>query len=83
MGAAHLGLVPFAGYVTVFLVLPTVLAVLTGLFDTAGRVTMSNFSALGDPVVLETFWNSTWLSALTAAVGAGFVFTAVGTAIGM
>lgn len=69
-GAAHLGLIPFAGYVAIFLVLPTVLAVFTGLFDKAGHLTMDNFTALGDPVILETFWNSTWLSALTAAVGA-------------
>ena len=68
--AAHLGLVPFAGYVAIFLVLPTVLAVFTGLFDKAGHLTIDNVTALGDPVILETFWNSTWLSALTAAVGA-------------
>jgi ABC-type uncharacterized transport system, permease component len=62
--------VPFAGYVALFLVLPTVLAIVTGLFDKAGHLTMDNFTALGDPVILETFWNSTWLSALTAAIGA-------------
>ncbi|MEA5117982.1 MAG: ABC transporter permease subunit, partial [Propionicimonas sp.] len=30
----------------------------------------ANFAALGDPVILLTFWTSLWLSLLTAAVGA-------------
>ncbi len=67
---AHLGLVPFGGYLVLFLVLPTGLAVATGLFDGAGRFTLDNVSALADPLILETFWNSTWLSLLTAAIGA-------------
>ncbi len=67
---AQLGLVPFGAYVVLFLVVPTVLAVATGFFDKAGRFTLDNVSALSDPVVVTTFWNSTWLSLLTAAVGA-------------
>lgn len=67
---AWLGLVPFAAYVLLFLALPTVLAVASGLVDGEGRFTLANLAALGDPVVLLTFWNSTWLSALTAVIGA-------------
>lgn len=67
---AWLGLTPFAAYVLLFLALPTILAVSTGFFDSEGAFTWSNVSALGDPVVLQTFWNTTWLSVLTAAVGA-------------
>lgn len=65
----HLGLVPFAAYLLAFLALPTLLAVFSGLFDGAGRFTLSNIAALGDPVVLATFWNSIWISALTAVIG--------------
>lgn len=65
-----LGLAPFSVYVVLFLALPTVLAVTSGFSDGKGHFTWNNFSALGDPVVLKTFWSSIWLSLLTAAVGA-------------
>jgi putative spermidine/putrescine transport system permease protein len=64
-----LGLVPFGAYLLLFLVLPTVLAIGSGVFAD-GQLTMANLGALGDPVILRTFWNSTWLSLLTAVVGA-------------
>lgn len=67
---AALGLVPFAAYVLLFLVLPTLLAVASGFFDDEGSFTLANVAALGDPVILQTFANSAWLSALTAVVGA-------------
>ncbi|MFE7846260.1 ABC transporter permease [Microbacterium sp. NPDC057407] len=69
-GWAVIGLVPFAAYLLLFLVLPTVLAVGSGLFDGEGRLTFDNVAALGDPVILQTFWNSTWISLLTAVAGA-------------
>jgi putative spermidine/putrescine transport system permease protein len=65
-----LGLTPFAAYVLLFLGLPTVLAIASGFFDDDGAFTFANVAALADPVILQTFWNSTWLSALTAVVGA-------------
>ncbi len=67
---AWLGLAPFTAYILLFLALPTVLAIGSGLFDANGVFTLDNLAALGDPVILHTFWNSTWLSALTAVVGA-------------
>lgn len=67
---AWLGLVPFAGYLALFLALPTALAIGTGFFDGDGAFTWANVSALVDPVILTTFWNTTWLSVLTAAAGA-------------
>ena len=70
MSWAWLGLTPFAAYVLLFLALPTILAISTGFFDGDGAFTWANISALGDPVILQTFWNTTWLSVLTAAVGA-------------
>ena len=68
--AAWLGLAPFSLYLAVFLVLPTVLAVATGFFDGDGGFTWSNVAALAEPVILQAFWNTTWLALLTAAVGA-------------
>ena len=67
---AAIGLVPFAAYLLLFLVLPTLLAVATGFFTRDGSFTWSNLSALGDPTVLLTFANSAGLSLLTAAIGA-------------
>ncbi|CAN7396970.1 ABC transporter permease [Microbacterium sp. LjRoot45] len=67
---AWLGLVPFAVYLGLFLALPTALAIGTGFFDRDGAFTWANVAALVDPVILTTFANTTWLSALTAAVGA-------------
>lgn len=69
-GWAGLGLVPFAVYVLLFLALPTVLAVGSGLYDGEGAFTLANLAALGDPVILTTIANSAWLSLLTAVVGA-------------
>jgi putative spermidine/putrescine transport system permease protein len=69
-GWAWLGLTPFAAYILLFLVLPTILAIGSGLFDGAGKFTLDNVAALGDPVILQTFWNSTWVSLLTAVIGA-------------
>ncbi len=65
-----LGLTPFAAYVLLFLALPTIIAVASGLFDGDGAFTFDNLAALGDPVIIATFWNSTWVSLLTAVVGA-------------
>ena len=69
-GWAWIGLAPFLAYVVLFLALPTVLALASGLFDADGAFTLDNLAALGDPVILGTFWNSTWLSLLTAVIGA-------------
>ncbi|WP_247629209.1 ABC transporter permease [Microbacterium croceum] len=67
---AWLGLVPFAAYVVLFLAVPTVLAIGSGFFTKDGAFTWTNISALGDPVVLNTFANSAGLSLGTAVVGA-------------
>lgn len=69
-GGAALGLAPFAMYVLLFLAIPTVLAVASGFFDSAGRFTLGNFGALGQPSILTGFWNSIWVSAVTAVLGA-------------
>jgi putative spermidine/putrescine transport system permease protein len=64
-----LGTVPFFAYVTVFLVIPT-LVVVIGAFAGAGGFTWSNVTALGDAYILEAFGRSILLSAVTALIGA-------------
>jgi len=64
-----LGTVPFFGYVTIFLVVHT-LVVVIGAFTGDGGFTMANLSALGDQYILAAFGRSILLSALTAAIGA-------------
>jgi putative spermidine/putrescine transport system permease protein len=64
-----LGTVPFFAYVTVFLVIPT-LVVVIGAFAGDGGFTWSNVTALGDAYILEAFGRSILLSAVTALIGA-------------
>lgn len=65
-----LGLTPFAFYVLAFLALPTGIALTTAFFDSAGSFTLENVATLFDPLILDTFVSSFWISALTAVVGA-------------
>ncbi|WP_407358564.1 ABC transporter permease [Microbacterium sp. LTA6] len=67
---AWLGLIPFAAYVIGFLAVPTLIAIGSGFFTKDGSFTWTNVAALGDPVVLNTFANTGWLSLITAVVGA-------------
>lgn len=67
---AAIGLVPFAVYVFLFLLLPTALALGSALFADDGSLTVDNVLALFDPLVQQTFVNSLWLSAVTALGGA-------------
>ncbi|WP_294181014.1 ABC transporter permease subunit [uncultured Schumannella sp.] len=68
-GAAW-GLLPFSAYILLFLVLPTVIALGTGFFDADGALTLSNVEALFDPVIVQVFGNTIWVSAVTAVIGA-------------
>ncbi|MGA1837354.1 ABC transporter permease [Herbiconiux sp. 11R-BC] len=70
LSGSVLGLIPFTAYIVLFLALPTVIALVTGFVDKHGAFTVDNLTALGDPVILRTFGNSLWLSALTAVIGA-------------
>lgn len=64
-----LGLVPFVAYVAVFFALPAVLVVTSAFRAPDGSWTMSNFNIFSRPGVSASFWNSCWLSLLTAAIG--------------
>jgi len=57
-------------YVLLFLALPTLIAVGTGFIGADGGFTLETLAALGNPVVLNAFGSSVWLSALTAVIGA-------------
>lgn len=69
-GWALFGLAPFAVYVLLFLAVPTLLALATGFFTGEGLFTLDNIAALADPVILDTFISSFWVSAVTAVAGA-------------
>jgi putative spermidine/putrescine transport system permease protein len=68
--AAWLGLTPFAVYVLLFLAVPAVLAVGSSFFDKAGAFTFANLSAFADPHIQLDFFNSFWVSLVTAVLGA-------------
>lgn len=65
-----LGLVPFAAYVLVFFVLPTIIAVASGFISSEGDFTLQNLSALQNPLIIDSFIASLWVSLITALVGA-------------
>ena len=66
-----LALLPFLGYLTIFLVIPTV-TVVVGAFAENGHLSFANISALGDPVTLAALRTSVVLSAVSAVIGAVF-----------
>lgn len=64
-----LGVVPFFVYVTVFLLVPT-LIVIVGAFLSGSGFTLGNIRALGQPAVTQALWQSVVLSTVTALGGA-------------
>lgn len=67
--APTLGLVPFLGYLVIFLLIPTI-AVIVGAFKENGSPSLTNVRALGSSTVLHTLWRSILLSGSTAVIGA-------------
>jgi len=67
--APTLGLVPFLGYLVIFLLIPTI-AIFVGAFSEDGRPSLSNIRALGSDAVMRTLWRSILLSGSTAVIGA-------------
>lgn len=77
-----LGVVPFFAYVTVFLLIPT-LVVLFGAFTGNGGITLGNIEVLWEPAVVDALWQSVVLAGVTSVVGAvvgGFLAYAISTA---
>ena len=66
-----LALLPFLGFLTIFLLIPTV-TVVVGAFQEGGGFSTANIEALFSEAALRTLWNSVLLSASTAIGGAVF-----------
>jgi putative spermidine/putrescine transport system permease protein len=66
-----LALLPFLGYLAIFLVIPTVTVVL-GAFQEKGRFSLTNLQALGNDTSMSALWKSLLLSGSTAVIGAVF-----------
>lgn len=69
-----LGLLPFATFAVLFLILPT-LNIVVGAFQTPdGSFTLNNLRGLNTPSILSSYWVSIQLSLITAALGCLFGF---------
>ncbi len=68
----YLGILPFAVFVSLFLLWPTVLVVLGAFEDPEGGLTLANLAQASQGSYLQTFVNSIVLSAITAVLGAVF-----------
>jgi putative spermidine/putrescine transport system permease protein len=66
----YLGLLPFAVFVALFLLWPTVLVVVGAFQDADGAPTLGNLRQAAQGTYLQTFVTSTVLSAITAVLGA-------------
>jgi len=69
---ALLGVLPFVGYTTIFLVIPTLIVVVGAFLDGNSRPTLGNLSALAQPQIVSAFVRSIVLSGVTAVLGALF-----------
>ncbi len=68
----YLGVVPFLGFLAVFLLYPTVIVVVGAFQDNDGGPTLGNVAAMLGSVYGGAFLRSVELSAATAAIGAVF-----------
>ncbi|MDX6324762.1 MAG: putative spermidine/putrescine transport system permease protein [Nocardioidaceae bacterium] len=64
-----LALLPFFGYLTIFLLIPTITVVI-GAFQESGRFSLVNIRTLFGATVMKALWHSVVLSASTAVIGA-------------
>lgn len=68
--AGWLGFTPFAAYTLVFMAIPTVLAVWSGLTTNTDAFTLANFGAFARPGIQKAFVNSLVLSLAVAVAAA-------------
>lgn len=68
--AAWLGVAPFFIFAVMFLILPTGYLVLGAFQDANGDFTLANIAGLFDPRIVNAYWVSFELSAITAIGGA-------------
>lgn len=66
---AWVGIVPFAAFACLFLILPT-LQIVTGAFrNTAGEFTLQNIANLFQPSIMAAYWISIRISVASASLG--------------
>src|SRR4051794_13329019 len=65
----YLPLLPFFGYLAIFLLVPTITVVVGAFQDGDGGFTTGNFEALRSEAALHSLWQSILLSASTAVLG--------------
>jgi putative spermidine/putrescine transport system permease protein len=66
---AWLGVLPFFGVITLFLLYPAASIVIRSFLATDGSVTLQNLRDLNQPVIRSSYWYSIQLSAVTALGG--------------
>src|SRR6478672_4951842 len=71
---AWLGVVPFFAFAFLFLILPGAFFVLGSFQDPAGNFTLRNIGDLFQPFILNSYWLSIEVSAVTAIGGGLFGF---------
>jgi putative spermidine/putrescine transport system permease protein len=70
-----IGVIPFFLFALLFLILPSLRLFVGSFTDNEGHFTLVNiFTLLKDPYILNGYWNSIRLSAITAFVGGVFGF---------
>jgi len=68
-----LGVVPFFGYIAIFLLWPTIIVIVGAFQSSSGQLTLHNITTvLGSSTYLQAFWGSIRLSAETALAGGVF-----------
>ncbi len=68
--SAYLALLPFLGFLLVFLIVPTVTVVVGAFQSEEGGFTLGNVRALTSDAALNALWKSVLLSGSTAVIGA-------------
>ncbi|MEO5851637.1 MAG: ABC transporter permease subunit [Nocardioides sp.] len=66
----YLALLPFLGFLLIFLVVPTVTVVVGAFQSGDGGFTLGNVRALGSDAAVQALWKSVLLSLSTAVIGA-------------
>jgi putative spermidine/putrescine transport system permease protein len=69
-----LGVVPFFAFSLLFLILPSLYLLIGSFQDTAGNFTLANIGDLFTPYILNSYWLSIQVSAVTAIGGVIFGF---------
>ena len=76
-----LGLVPFAIFSTLFLLIPTTYLIVGSFLDGQGSITLQNYAGLTDPVPINAYVTSIEISFVTALAGGIFGFLMAYTVI--